>query len=153
MLNPAPARALDAGLLASVDVLVPNRGELELLGGPGEPAAVARSLPGPGAVVVTLGGEGALVVDGDRVEQSPRTTSRSSTPPARATRSAVPGRRAGAWRALVEAATDAVRVASRSTVRRGALEAFPTADEIAALAYAAGERAPGPARRSWCRRG
>ena len=69
VLNPAPARALDAALLARADVLVPNRGELELLGGPGDPAAVARSLPGPGAVVVALGSEGALVVEGERVER------------------------------------------------------------------------------------
>ena len=43
VLNPAPAR----GLAAPVDVLVPNRGELETLaGGRGDPVTLARSITG-----------------------------------------------------------------------------------------------------------
>src|SRR6202008_3181489 len=69
VLNPAPARALSADLLAAVDVLVPNRSELGVLAGAPEPtsadeaAALARALDGPAAVVVTLGADGALVVE------------------------------------------------------------------------------------------
>ena len=75
-------------LLARVDVLVPNRGELELLAGPGDPADAARRLAGPRAVVVTLGADGVLVVEGDRAEHVPARRSTSWTPPARATPSA-----------------------------------------------------------------
>ena len=66
VLNPAPAR----GLAAPVDVLVPNRGELETLaGGRGDPVTLARSITGARAVVVTLGAEGAVVIEGDHVER------------------------------------------------------------------------------------
>lgn len=63
VLNAAPMRPLDAGLLALVDLLVVNEGELaQLLGQtePGEPlAALDRVLGlGPSAAVVTLGAQG-----------------------------------------------------------------------------------------------
>jgi ribokinase len=74
VLNPAPAVPLSAGLLARVNVLVPNQAELALLAGAGVPAAppaglaataaLARKLPGDLDVVVTLGAGGALVVPG-----------------------------------------------------------------------------------------
>ncbi|MFV2018918.1 ribokinase [Micromonospora sp. LOL_023] len=72
VVNPAPARPIDAATLARVDVLVPNRGELAALAGawPAEDvdalAAMARSLGTRGPVVVTLGADGALVVTDDR---------------------------------------------------------------------------------------
>ncbi|WBB95498.1 ribokinase [Solwaraspora sp. WMMA2080] len=77
VVNPAPARPIDAETLARVDVLVPNRGELAALagaavpagGGTGDVAALAtmaRSLGTRGPVVVTLGVDGALVVTADR---------------------------------------------------------------------------------------
>ncbi|WFE29933.1 ribokinase [Solwaraspora sp. WMMD791] len=78
VVNPAPARPIDAATLARVDVLVPNRGELAALAGAGSPvagggtgdaatlAALARSLGTRGPVVVTLGADGALVVTADR---------------------------------------------------------------------------------------
>lgn len=68
VLNPAPARPI----VAAVDVLVPNRGELEAIAGSrGDPVELARSLDAARAVVVTLGGEGAAVVEGSRVERIP----------------------------------------------------------------------------------
>ncbi|MDG4772457.1 ribokinase [Solwaraspora sp. WMMD792] len=83
VVNPAPARPIDAATLARVDVLVPNRGELAALAGAAVPAgagpagtgpsegvdslaAMARSLGTRGPVVVTLGADGALVVTADR---------------------------------------------------------------------------------------
>ena len=63
VVNPAPAREL-AG---RPDVLVPNRGELAQLAGPGPPAEAATRLGLP-AVVVTLGAAGALVVEGSGAE-------------------------------------------------------------------------------------
>jgi len=71
VLNPAPGRPLPGGLLAQVDVLVPNLGELGVLSGAEAPddldaaASVASDIDGPDAVVVTLGPEGALVVTRD----------------------------------------------------------------------------------------
>jgi ribokinase len=70
VLNPAPAVPLTAGVLAQVNVLVPNLTELALLTGSGPPdglaaaAALARTLPAHLDVVVTLGAHGALVVPG-----------------------------------------------------------------------------------------
>jgi ribokinase len=64
VVNPAPAR----DLAGHADVLVPNRGELERIAGPGPPAEAAARLGLP-AVVVTLGAEGALVVQGSGVEE------------------------------------------------------------------------------------
>lgn len=62
VLNAAPARTLSPGLLAQVDVLVVNRGELEALAGAGEvreQLARVRAL-GPSTVLVTLGAAGSL---------------------------------------------------------------------------------------------
>ena len=70
ILNPAPARPIPAATLANIAVLAPNRSELGVLGGAGEPetadeaATLARTISGPDAVVVTLGGDGALIVEG-----------------------------------------------------------------------------------------
>lgn len=77
VLNPAPAQALPAELLAEVDVLVPNEHELADLAGAGAEdlpglAALARGLAAR-SVVVTLGGNGVLVVpaDGPALHQPP----------------------------------------------------------------------------------
>lgn len=63
ILNPAPARPLAESLLAGVDVLVPNRNELEILTGSSDPLS-ARDLPVP-VTIVTLGGDGAALVRPD----------------------------------------------------------------------------------------
>jgi ribokinase len=61
VLNPAPARALDGGLLAAVAVITPNESEAGLLtglavAGP-EAARILRGL-GPGLVIITMGERG-----------------------------------------------------------------------------------------------
>lgn len=53
VLNPAPATALPAAMIADCDVIVPNEHEVELLGG-----VEALLAAGCGAVVVTRGGAG-----------------------------------------------------------------------------------------------
>jgi ribokinase len=64
ILNPAPARQLDPGLLAACDILVPNESEATILSGERDPAAAAealgRRLP-DSTVIVTCGAAGALV--------------------------------------------------------------------------------------------
>jgi ribokinase len=58
VLNPAPARALDPGLIRLCDVLVPNEHEVTELGWPSPEALLGA---GAGAVVVTLGSDGAAL--------------------------------------------------------------------------------------------
>ena len=71
LLNPAPAQALPAALLAEVDVLVPNETEAALLVGSDlDPTAAATRLRalGPATVLLTLGADG-LQVDTDGLAQ------------------------------------------------------------------------------------
>lgn len=68
VLNPAPARELDASVWPLVDYLTPNEGEAARLSGRPDldPAAAGRLLLGRGVghVIVTLGEEGVVVCDG-----------------------------------------------------------------------------------------
>lgn len=71
LLNPAPAQALPAALLADVDVLVPNETEAALLVGSDlDPTAAAARLRamGPATVLLTLGADG-LQIDADGLVQ------------------------------------------------------------------------------------
>lgn len=68
VLNPAPAQALPARLLAKVDILTPNESEAEQLTGitVSNPASAAKAAEkllacGVGNVIVTLGAQGAFV--------------------------------------------------------------------------------------------
>ena len=140
VLNPAPARELPRELLRQVDVLVPNAPELGALTGGGVPSTVrevaarARLLAGGCAVVVTMGESGALVVAGEETTHvpAPRVDAIDTTGAGDAFCGSLAAGLAGGL-SLVGAARDAVRVASQSTLRRGALEALPTAGEISAL--------------------
>jgi ribokinase len=65
VLNAAPAQALSPALLAAVDLLVVNEGELRTLAGSqGSVAQCLARLPCP-AVVVTLGAHGCVAREGD----------------------------------------------------------------------------------------
>ena len=71
VLNAAPARALPARLLAAVDILVVNEGELAMLAGDtADLEAALRRLPVPCAIV-TLGGDGCLARQGDAFLRQP----------------------------------------------------------------------------------
>jgi len=128
VLNPAPARAV----VAPVDVLVPNRGELEALAGrTGDPVALARSLDVARAVVVTLGDEGAVVVEGDRVERvpAPSVDAVDSTGAGDAFCGAL-AQALDAGADLVEAARRAARAASASVTKPGAQGGLPRAADL-----------------------
>jgi ribokinase len=75
ILNPAPAAALDADLLAVTDWLVPNELELEALAGASisrdDGALVDQAGSVRGGLVVTLGKQGAAVVAGGSVTRLP----------------------------------------------------------------------------------
>jgi ribokinase len=81
ILNPAPARAVRADVLANVDILTPNASEARVLLGL-DPAAQVDTreigmrllAKGAGTVVLTLGGEGAMVVTPDGAEEIPPAT-------------------------------------------------------------------------------
>jgi ribokinase len=128
VLNPAPARAL----VAPVDVLVPNRGELAALAGrDGDPVELARGIAQAGAVVVTLGPEGAVVVEGERVERAPapRVEAVDTTGAGDAFCGAlVQALDEGA--ALVEAARWAARAAATSVTRLGAQSGMPRREQV-----------------------
>ena len=64
ILNPAPAQPLDESLLAEVDYLIPNEGELLQITGMQTVAQAANSIKSLGlcSLVVTMGKEGVLVL-------------------------------------------------------------------------------------------
>jgi len=125
VLNPAPARAVTGDVLARVDVLVPNRGELAALaGGDGDPAQLAARLGRP--TVVTLGAQGALVVADGHSEPIPAPTVDvvDTTGAGDAFCGALAAALAGGAE-LTEAARAAVAAAARSVTYAGARPATP----------------------------
>ena len=141
ILNPAPARSLEAGLLADVDVLIPNRTELGILAGAGDgpvtiddAADLAGSLQGPAAVVVTLGADGALLVDDAGTHHVPSVPVDVVDPTG-----AGDAFCAGMADALVRGATTreavewAVLCGAAATRRWGAQAALPARGEVEAL--------------------
>ncbi len=141
VLNPAPARALEPDVLARAGVLVPNRTELGLLAGvdaprtAGEAATVAAAVEGPRAVVVTLGEDGAVVVEAGRSEHvpAPHVDAVDATGAGDAFCGALADALARGAE-LVEATRWAVRAASVSVTRPGALGAMPTRSEVESAA-------------------
>ena len=146
ILNPAPARPLPSELLRHVDVLVPNVPELGVLTGGEAPRTLgdvterARTLAGGTTVVVTMGEAGALVIEGERATRvpAPRVAAVDTTGAGDAFCGSLAAGLARGSR-LVDAARVAVKVASQSTLRRGALEALPSAEEVGALLEAPDE--------------
>lgn len=139
VLNPAPARPVAADVLARVDVLVPNRGELATLVGAAVPTTVrldeiadmARSLGVRGQVVVTLGADGALVVDGGRHTLVPAQPVRAVDATAAGDSfcaALADGLLAG--ESIVEAARWASRVAAVTVTRAGAMGSLPYRAEV-----------------------
>jgi len=129
VLNPAPARPL----VAPVDVLIPNRGELEALAGrAGDPVELARELEAARAVVVTLGAEGAVVVEGERVERIPAPTVEAvDTTGAGDAFCGALAQALDSGAELVDAARWAARAAAASVTRPGAQGGLPHAADLA----------------------
>jgi ribokinase len=128
VLNPAPARPI----VAPVDVLVPNRGELEMLAGrAGDPVELARGFDAARAVVVTLGSEGAAVIEGDRVERiaAPKVDVVDTTGAGDAFCGAL-AQALDAGADMVEAARAAVRAAAASVTKPGAQGGLPHAADL-----------------------
>ena len=140
LLNPAPARALDADLLDRVDVLVVNEGEFARVTGVevGDDAETfADRVAQAGlrcAVVVTLGGRGAMVCEDGRVTVCP-------APPVTVVDTTGAGDcfvggladALARGQGLPEALHWAVAAASLSTQSLGATTAMPTSAEVEEL--------------------
>jgi ribokinase len=151
ILNPAPAAGIDRAILALVDVLTPNQGELaELLGAEarwprGSPAERARAPheaaalleagpdgPGAGAVLVSLGPVGAVLIRPDfppLTITAPRVEAVDATGAGDALNGALAAQLA-AGKELTEAATLAVLAATSSTRRAGARAGLIDAAEL-----------------------
>jgi ribokinase len=137
VLNPAPARRVHPSVLAGVDVLVPNRGELAILAEAEVPrtadeaAALAARLDGPRAVVVTLGADGALVVADGHVEHvaAPAVAVVDTTGAGDAFCGGLADALAGGAD-VVDAARWGVKVATASVAHPGAQAGMPTRAEL-----------------------
>jgi ribokinase len=131
VVNPAPARPLPVCLRASGAILVPNEGELGVLGGD---AAALRELTG-GPVVVTLGAAGARLVDGDRDVLVPALAVEAvDTTGAGDTFAGVLAAALAEGRELPAAVRRAVTAASLSVRAPGARSGMPARAEIDRLA-------------------
>lgn len=134
VVNPAPGRQLPAALRRSGALLTPNRGELEVIAGGGEPAAAARRLEAEitgGPVAVTVGAGGAVVVAGGEVTEvrPPAVTARDTTGAGDAFNGVLAAALAGG-RPLLEAVRVAVAAAAWSVEVEGAREGMLTGDEL-----------------------
>jgi len=143
VLNPAPAKPINGGLLGLVDILVPNETELALLSNTAiteassdeEIEAAARSLMSrlDQKVVVTLGSRGALAIMGDEILRVP---GRPVTPvDTTGAGDCFVGTLAAALAcglSFADALATANAAASLSVQREGAGPSMPTAEEIAA---------------------
>ncbi len=142
VLNPAPAAALDDGLIALCDWLTPNESEAEGLTGlkattPDEARAAADALiaRGAGGVVVTLGEAGALL----HTRQTSELIPAFDAGPVVETTGAGDAFNGGFAVALARGSSpaEAVRygcaVAGISVTRPGTAPSMPSADEVAAL--------------------
>ena len=140
VLNPAPARSLPSELLRYVDVLVPNVPELGALTGGDVPRTLTDITARAGRSRTASPSschDGRVRRAGRRPRRAihvpaPRVGAVDTTGAGDAFCGSLAAGLAGGS-SLVDAASDAVQVASRSTLRRGALEAFPTHDEIGEL--------------------
>ena len=137
VLNPAPARALPAEVLALGPILTPNEHELVVAIGNDETDSALDELAArhAGPIVVTQGPAGALLVDGDRRERFPGLPAPSvvDTTGAGDTFCGV----LAAWLADGSSLDDAIRAANAagalSVGAAGARSGMPGREEIVAL--------------------
>ncbi|MDP9021846.1 MAG: ribokinase [Actinomycetota bacterium] len=134
VVNPAPGRQLADVFRGSGAIVTPNRGELGVIAGEGEPQDAARRLAQEvtGApVVVTLGADGALVVAGDEVTTiSPPEVVARDTTGAGDTFNGVFAAALAEERPLLEAVRLGVAAAAFSVEVDGARDGMLTGDEL-----------------------
>lgn len=146
VLNPAPApkHALPFELLKNVDILIPNRSEMEMVAGvlPGsDPVETTNILAGYGVdtVVVTLGSKGSLVCqNGECDEIRPFKVSAEDTTAAGDTFCGAFCVALAEGADVKEAALFGNLAASVTVTRIGAQQSIPTRDEVEMLAQKRG---------------
>jgi ribokinase len=144
ILNPAPARPVDTRVLAAVDVLVPNLGELVSLLGTDRPATVAdaralleRAALPCRAVVVTLGADGAVLKEAHSsgtIHVPAPLVDAIDTVGAGDTFCGALADTLGRGSDLATAVERAVRAASHAATGRGAQTSMPYAEQLDAPA-------------------
>jgi ribokinase len=133
ILNPAPAREIDARVLAARPILTPNASEAAQLTGEREPEAAARALNArSGApVLITLGSDGALLLDeGEVVRVGAPTVEVVDTTGAGDTVNGALAAELAAGRELRDAVRFAVAAAALSTRAEGARGGMPRRAEV-----------------------
>jgi ribokinase len=142
ILNPAPARQIDPGLLARVDIATPNEHEIRVVVGEGEQrAAIERMLEaGTGTVLVTLGPQGVLWASREGQQRVPAFAVRAVDTTAAG--DAFNGGLAcalGRGLGMAAAIRYANGVAALSVTRMGAQPSLPTGAEVDAFLRAQAE--------------
>jgi len=135
VLNPAPAAPLPSGLLADVDVLVPNEVEVTALAGvPDDPERAAHVLRERWGVslVVTMGARGVLVLpaDGGSHHVAGHEVTAVDTVGAGDTFCGFLGAALAHGSALVDACHRANAAAALAVTRHGSADAAPRAQEV-----------------------
>lgn len=129
VLNPAPARDLPDDLLALCDIVVPNEGEADALGGTDRLHAL-----GVTAVVTTRGSRGATVATrAETVTVSPFAVSPVDTTAAGDAFIGALCAELARGTDVAAAARTAAAAGALATTRRGAVPSLPTRAEVAAL--------------------
>lgn len=146
VLNPAPAPAhpLPEELLCNVDILIPNRTEMECVAGVQEgadPIKTANMLAANGieTIVVTLGSKGSLVYQGGKCEEiQPFPVIAIDTTAAGDTFCGALCVALAEGADIKEAALFGNLAASITVTREGAQQAIPTREEVEELAHEKG---------------
>lgn len=136
IVNPAPARRIDPGLLACRPMLVPNESEAAYLAGHREPGQAARAMQaGSGApVVVTLGERGALLYqDGVATPVPGHAVETVDTTGAGDALCGILAAELARGLALLPALERAVAGSALATTLAGARDGMPTRERIDAL--------------------
>jgi ribokinase len=135
ILNPAPAGDLDEATLALADILTPNLGELGVLTAhtavPGRAAEALRDRLSIRAILVSLGGDGAVLAEatGSTTLPAQSVAVVDSTGAGDALNGALAAGLA-AGLSLLDAAAQAVRVATLAVTRAGARDGMPSLAEL-----------------------
>jgi ribokinase len=146
LLNPAPAKTVDRGLLRNVDVLTPNESETRILLGlaPDDPAPtseLARRLLGFGVkrIVVTRGRRGALIVTPEGSDEVPAVAVEAvDTTGAGDAFNAALAVALGAGASLQNAVVRATRAGAYATTRIGVIDGLPTRGELDEFVHSRG---------------
>ncbi|MCL1635101.1 ribokinase [Luteimonas sp. SX5] len=144
VLNAAPARALPAGLLQLIDVLIVNEGELAVVAGvrDGISAGLARiDVP---CVIVTMGARGCCARTGDGLLLQPAfEVDAVDTTAAGDTFCGTLVAALGRGEPMADALREASAASALACTRLGAQSSVPTRAEVAALMASATDRRPG----------